>query len=183
MNDLLKLGLHWAKWYHLAHKEIINVAERLRVDPVRLSDLLSIFSPRVQVDRSIHMAVHYLLSGQLPRGTTRSVKAALVHYESTGVIRGPKTSNFARALMLDEKAIVLDTWMAKAMDVDQTEFSGSRYDRHADDFLQRTASGRKRHGLTPAQAQAAVWSGALLSSGKRPGMLSVSSHVPALFIF
>jgi hypothetical protein len=157
-------------WYQFAHAQVIAGAVILDVEPKRFADLLAIFSPRVSVTRSIRFAVHYIQTGQHAHDVMGSIRAAVAHYEETGEIRGPKTGPFAKALMGNPTAIVVDTWMAIAYGVDPGKVR-SKYVREPID--QHIRSVAKRKGWSPAETQAAIWAGIVRQHGR---------NVPQLFI-
>lgn len=177
--SLSERGYAHRGWYLQAHQQVRHLAGLLGVSTVRCADLLSLFSPRVAVKRSINFTVHYLTTnGEFRQDVTRSVRAAVAYYEQTGIIRGPKTSAFASAIMQDESAVVLDTWMAQAMRVDQREFVRQRYEYHAD-VVRRVSV---RLGIPAARTQAAIWSGIVMEHGRRVPHMSIMDLTPELFL-
>lgn len=152
-------------WYRDA-KEAIDTSG---YNPSRFAAVLSIVSPRVHVRRSVALARRYMEEGELGPDVMRSVRLALAHYEQTSEIRGPKTEPFARALLGDEEAVVLDVWMAKAFDVDPGTI-GRKYNIvPAVKAVRRLAA---EHGITPAQCQAAIWTGIRREHGRSGGSLA-----------
>ena len=166
-TDILALalaGVDGRFWYGTAQREVRTGAERLGVTAERFAAILAATSPRVQVRRNITIAVMYCKFGTLP-GSMATTRAAVAHYESTGIIRGPKTGPFARAILGDEDAIVLDVWMAKAFGIDQKRF-GAKYVRtHCEGVIRQVA---QHLGWTPAQVQAAVWTAAVRRAKRKP---------------
>ena len=167
---LAESGRESRTWYPDARKQIIAGAVILDIAPGRFADLLSLFSPRVSVTRSVRFAVHYARTGQYKPDIIRPVRAAVGHYELTGRIRGPKTSAFARVLRGDDSAIVLDVWMAVALGVDQKRLSAKCVYSACSERIARSA---KLLGWTNAETQASIW-GAVVSKNRRT--------VPSLFI-
>lgn len=152
------LGRFNAKWYHQAHKTVLQMARQFDKQPKYVADVLAVTSPRVSVTRNVRCTRFYFQSGVLPTDIIRTTHLALNHYEQTGEIRGPKTSRFAKCLMLDEEPVVLDVWMAKALKVPQKWFgTKGGYDR-GEEQVRRAAS---LCGMTPAQCQASIWATAV----------------------
>lgn len=152
-------------WYQSARREIMLAAGMMGTSAKRLAALLSLFSPRVQVSRSIRLAFTYARTGTFPPGTIGSVQAAVLHYENTGEIRGPKTGPFAAALLGDPDAIVLDTWMAKAFRVPQQKIATKNVSTRCKRRIRKVA---ERLGWTPAEVQAAVWTATVRRAGRTP---------------
>lgn len=159
IQHLLRLareGIDGRDWYLNAQRVIHEITLQTNIPTVRLSQVLAITSPRCSVSRNVRVTKQYITQGSLPRDVIRSTRLALIHYEDTGEIRGQKTSAFARAILGDEDAIVLDTWMAEALGVEQKLFERK--------WMQSCANRRIRYGaylvsLTPSQFQACVWTG------------------------
>jgi hypothetical protein len=86
---------------------------------------------------------------------TRSTRAAVEHYRTTGKIRGPKTSAFARALRGDNSAVVLDTHMLRAFKV---PIKGPRK-AVWNECVKRVRITARRLGVRECEAQAMVWAG------------------------
>lgn len=155
-------------WYHDAKRSATLAAEYYDVPLWVYADYLALFSPRVSVKRSIRLAHYYVEHGHYHPTTMKGIRASVDHYENTGEIRGPKTAPFARALLGDERAIVLDVWMAKAFKLPQAAFSRAAVHERACGRVRKAA---RKLGWTPAQVQAAVWYATVKAAGKRPGVL------------
>ncbi len=161
---LAREGWDHRNWYRDMEDVLLPAASALDTNVTTLTQVLALTSPRAAVTRSVRVTVQYLGDGTLPKDVTRSTRAALQHWLDTGKIRGPKTSAFARALQGDEDAVVLDTWMATALGVDQRKFSTKRVHSSAS---RRVKYGAYLMGITPAQFQAAVWSGTVTRAGRK----------------
>lgn len=160
-------GQEHRAWYDYARDDIRQAAPFLNAAPERIAALLALFSPRVSVLRSVRWTVHYCRSAggidRFPYDCTRSHKLAITHWESTGEIRGPKTGPFAKALLGDKNALVLDGWMAVALSrtTEEGRILGKRFEIQA---VHRAASIRVREvatyvGWPIAETQAAIWAG------------------------
>lgn len=132
----------------------------------------------MSVRRNIRLALQYCGTGRFLDNTLGNVRRSISRYETTGTIGGPKVSAFAKALQGDHSAIVLDTWMAKALLVCELEPSLAKLRRKATralayDLIRRTA---KRVGLSPRDTQAAIWTGIIREFGGNPTRLSICSE-------
>lgn len=157
-------GMESRDWYDHARKHIQSTAVLLDIEPSRLSDLLALFSPRVGVKKSINLALHYIQRGEFRYDTMRGIRASVNYWEEAGIIRGPKTSRFARCLAGDQLSVVLDVWMARAFKIDDRLWScRGIYAEGA----RRVAKTADHLGITPAQCQAAIWSAEVLSEQTR----------------
>lgn len=150
-------------WYARAGMNIQTLCLQKGWDWQKFIDVLAVTSPRMAVRRNLRVTMGYMTYGMLPDDVIRSTHAALSHYEETGEIRGPKTSAFAAALKGDTEAVVLDTWMALALGVEQKKFgtkrgyqSGARRVRFVSAVM----------GEPPARIQAAIWAGIVRRLGR-----------------
>jgi hypothetical protein len=123
-------------------------------------DVLALTSPQVSVRRNVALA-RFWAAGGIPAvasaGVLPSVLAGLRYWRETGRIRGPKTGAFSRALQGDGQAIVLDTWMARALCLEPARL-GSKWARAIGEEAVRTIAAE--FDWTPAEVQAAAWTGA-----------------------
>lgn len=163
-------------WYDDARDYIWSVCEREDWDMDEFINIMAITSPRVSVVRNWQGTVEYMHSGTLPWGFIKSTRAALDHYKKTHEIRGPKTSAFARALHGDTTALVLDTWMAKALGVPHTQVTNKANMTEALRMVEQVA---KRYGWSVRDTQAAIWYGVCRAHGVRPGNLQDAAQSTA----
>jgi hypothetical protein len=172
-------GAHGKDWYALAELSIRRHCNSLGFDVQTYVDVLAITSPRVNVRKNVQLTNAYMTTRKRIRNAPRpgigtatgpsfapylvhrqvaglmtSIRSGLEHYELTGEIRGPKTSAFARALLGDGDAIVLDVWMARALDVEQATLATRKVREPCEDLVRKVA---RSLGWAPAQVQAAVW--------------------------
>jgi hypothetical protein len=174
LQRLAEAGADHRHWYTLAREDICDVAQQKGWDPNRFIDVLALTSPRTSVRRNIRVAMSYMHDRTLPTDVIRSTHAALKYYEETGLIRGRKTSKFAAALRGNLNAIVLDTWMAVAMEIDQPLFSRKWVERYAKEQVRFVAD---LLGVMPAEAQAMIWAGTVREVGRNVPELVVSDEL------
>jgi len=139
-----------------------------------LLDVLAITSPRVAVVRNIRVAMHYMVTEKFLSGTIKNTRLAMQHYEETGEIRGPKTSAFSRALKGDLDAIVLDSWMSKAFEIDQDRFRNKQVRKECEQHVCRAA---RVCNIRPAELQAASWAAIVRRYGRNTPSFDVSSEL------
>jgi len=173
LAKLAQEGERWSGWYRSANLEIHQSADLHGWQWERLADLLALCSPRVAVRRSIRMALHYMRTGQHLPATVYGTRRAIQRYEEEGMILGPKTRAFSLALRGDLDAIVLDTWMARAFEVEQGKLSTKRVREECERRV-RDAAGMM--GLHPAECQAAAWAATMLRNGRRVQVLGLQEE-------
>lgn len=155
LSGLLVKGIHASDWYPAARESIRQWSEREGQDYARVCDVLALASPRKAVADSVRIAIHYLRTGKMI-DVVSSVRKQWLHWESTGLINGPKCRAFAAALRGDDSALVVDTWIMQALRA-PINSKGTRW--------VLGAAGRRFNrlsaitGLPVASAQAAVWAG------------------------
>lgn len=165
MHELYRDGCHNMLWYHDAHQTVRQISREFFVDPQRVADVLAVSSPRVTVTRNVRATRFYFEHGYLPHDLTISTHLAMLHYEKTGEIRGPKTGAFSRCLMLDEDAVVIDVWMCRALGMPHAK-AGTKQGYEAAVYRVRKLADKV--GVEPARVQAAVWAGAYGRHYKNP---------------
>lgn len=171
LNRFADAGADLRDWYAQARTEIGRLCQREGWDYERFVCILAVTSPRVSVLRNYKFAEHYMRTGYFLRDMMRTLRASVEHYEATGEIRGPKTGAFARNLLGDETALVLDVWMARALNVEQRVVNRKDNTRAAYRLVGAIAAER---GWTIAETQAAIWCGVCRSYRVRPGSFADS---------
>jgi len=166
---LARKGHRFRDWYKRAGHSIEYVCTFKQWDRERFIDILAITSPRVAVRRCVRVAMHYMNTGRFLPATIYGTRSAMAYYEATGLIRGPKTRPFAAALRGDPDAIVLDTWMAKAFEINQTLLSRKSTREECCKRLRQVA---KILGWPVAECQAAIWAATLIEHGRHPKHLN-----------
>lgn len=180
LHKLATLGAPHKDWYASARCTIARHCGMNGWSPSRFVAVMAVLSPRCSVKRNWDNTVAVMRYGMPLQGTTRGMHASLNHLRETGEIRGPKTNAFARCLLGDESALVLDVWMAKALGVPQPVVN--RRDNMA---LAYKLCGKiaEQRGWTMAQTQAAIWCGICITSGVRPGTLENAVQATAQVSF
>lgn len=156
VSNLARSGALYRYWYRVAACELGVIAQQFSWPLDRLIDVIAITSPRCAVRRNQRVAVHYLMYGRLPPAVIASTRRALQVYEESGIIRGPKTSQFAAALRGDTSVCVVDSWIARAIG-EAPERADRKSVRLRAYRLMLRAS--RRLGWTVRDTQAAVWAG------------------------
>lgn len=157
-------------WYTRAEVAVRALASATGRAPDDVAAALAICSPRVHVVQSVRLARHWLDTGEPHPGTLPNTCAALAWYQASGEIRGPKTGAFARALLGDLDAVVIDVWILRALAVPEDHSPrGAAYDRLA----ARVRRLARRVGHSPRDTQAALWVGYQLHVGRTPADLAI----------
>lgn len=155
-----RAGLDMSDWYDQAHADImtactlLHVHDNIIIRPETLAGYLAAFSPRTSVRRSCIWALHRVRNpSEFLQDCPRTVRACVLHFESTGRVRGPKVGPFHRALLGDPDAVTIDTHMARAANYTE-KFTVPQF-RDMDEAVRAVA----RNRTSPARAQAAIWVG------------------------
>lgn len=166
---LAEYGMTYSQWYDDARDYIIVECDRHDWDHDDFINVMSVTSPRISVKRNWDVAVALFQGASIDKlGLIQSTRVAYRHYRKTGEIRGPKTSAFARALHGDTTALVLDTWMARALNVSHSKVTNVGTMAWAMYLMQQVAA---HHNLSVRDTQAAVWAGIAKLEGVTPGTL------------
>lgn len=155
LASLMSLGIHASDWYQRANESIAQWSDSRGLPIGLVADVLALVSPRKTVADSVRIGKHYLATGRLI-DVTRSVRTQFAHWQETGRINGPKCNAFARALLGDRTALVVDTWIMKALNA-PINSSGTQWVLNA--ALRRFSKLSDVSGLPIADCQAAVWCG------------------------
>ena len=152
----LEVGISASDWYAKANESIQAYAHKHGLPVGLVADVLALVSPRKTVPDSVRIARHYFDTGKLI-DVVSSVRAQFSHWQETGIIRGPKCHAFARALLGDGSALVVDTWIMQALNAPISSMGKKWVLAAAERRFQRLAD---ITGLRVAETQAAVWCGA-----------------------
>lgn len=154
---------HGRTWYTHAADRIDCIARKYDVEPVIARAVFAAVSPGMRLEDNYNWLTA-ILAG-LPRGV-KPVNVSLPYgwapialgYEILRVngpdlLTGPKRIAFYRNLMGDESKVTLDTWALKPFGLKRAPKSQQQRQVITDAYTDFA----KRHGVTPAAAQAAVW--------------------------
>ena len=164
LESMARAGVDGRHWYATATSNVVSAARILNCSPEWFAAVLGVTSPRVHVSRNVKLSIAYALNGSTT-GTMPMVRVGLAKLSAIGgrhcqeldgmtATMGPKTGPFARALAGDLDAVVLDVWMARALGLDQSQFSHKPTHRKACDRIRQVAD---LLGWRPAEVQAAIW--------------------------
>ena len=161
LSQYVRHGLDMAGWYDQAAAEIGSLCRQRGWDANRFIDVLAITSPRCAVRSNVRNTIHYMLSGRLLPGTLACTNYAIAHYEATGELstrpwRGWKVRSFAAALKGDQRSVVVDVWICRALGIEHTSLQHGSCRQSAKDRIIGLAY---RWDLPPCQTQAALWAG------------------------
>lgn len=142
-----------ARWYSEARAVAQEVADVMDISLEAAASVVSAYSPRVTWSRNVTLAVAHAQGSMLPcLGSSR--KAALrAQVDGFDALSGPKTNAFARAIAGDDDAVVVDMWICRAAGVNPDRLTPAVYE----DVAQSVRTVARRHGLSPATAQALIW--------------------------
>lgn len=175
LETLALAGEDHRYWYQWAWSDICTACDMLDVCPYTFADLLAVTSPRVSVTRNVRYALMLTNNPDVkPHDMMRTVWAAYIYWRQTGEIRGPKTGPFALALKQQLSAVPLDVWMARALQVDQKRLAAN-YVRYPATL--RIIKVADKLGWKPAEAQAAIWAGAVREAGRNVPFVSVTDNI------
>ena len=159
VRDLAMIGDDYRRWYFDSRDSIRDYCLAYDRDRQFVTDVIAIYSPRVQVSRNVTFAKHFIENQTHPEGSLRARTAAANHYVQTGSFTGRKVIAFADNLLNPETSqlVTVDTHIAKAYGI-SSDFNDEQFTaicRHIT-AIARTA------GILPHEAQAAVWCGRFL---------------------
>ena len=123
----------------------------------RPAGIIAALSPQLQWNVNRRIAAHYMAHGEPGEGCLRlsdeRAHAIWRGHRPLDILGGPKTRAFYCAIMGDDSAAVVDTWMGTALGWPHSAFSARQYERCADALS--VAAGHARKPVTTFQA--IVW--------------------------
>lgn len=156
IETLVRAGWTGRFWYESARSEIAAVATLARFDRNDFAAILAATSPRCVVRRNIRLALSWMINGELPKGTMKSITNACERWTESKEFGpySPKVSAFYKVLSGCDETIVWDTHMIQAFvgrdKIRKTELTKAE---------SRLRSVARDLDLTPCQCQAAIWAG------------------------
>lgn len=148
------------RWYDDARTVIDVLARRFQIPRATVANVVATLSPRVLWPRCLVIA-YWLFEkggGAKPPGTLSAVwQRAVRVYEDDAPPTGPKVEAFARALMGDDTAVVIDSWMLRAAGL-PVDFKVTPTRLAA--FQEVLQALSREHALPITTLQALIWEGA-----------------------
>lgn len=162
LQSLASAGMTGRYWYSATNRYFRKVCRENGWCFETFIHVLAITSARAHLKKNVKLTIA-IMRGETPVGLLPVVRIALKNYNNTGIIRGPKTSAFARALLGDENACVIDIWIERAL---KSPFPPNTSKRYAA-LEKRLRKAAAKANMPPAQFQAAVWCGMLLKENRQ----------------
>lgn len=145
-----------ADWYYNSRRTARRLARQYGGGLGRSAGIIAALSPQVQWKVNVRMAEDMLRDGWATGQTYANLLKAeriLQGARPLTVLGGPKVRAFYRAIMGDEDACVIDTWMLQACKWPRKGVSLRQYERCAAALRDAAAQA----SLPAAQFQAIVW--------------------------
>jgi hypothetical protein len=140
-------------WYHDAEDIANTVATNMGITLEQGASVVSSFSPRERWETNVRKAIAFSKGEEVLGLSNNLLMANNSLIKGFDALNGQKTNAFARAIAGDSGAVVIDTWMLKAAQVDFKSPSQSQYNAMAS-AVRNVAS---EFGLTPRTTQALIW--------------------------
>lgn len=179
-EKLLPLAVEGAEgrhWYRDALSDIEEGCREMGWDVPKFVAVLAATSPRVSVAQNVKLATLYMRGSPtlpcLPSVLASLRTLAEERYDVEGV-NGPKTYRFAKALLGDPNAVVLDRHMGYALKVDPSQLKKPKIQEEAEKRIKWVAN---RLEWTPAETQAAIWAAQRKRIGYAYSGLSLVEHL------
>lgn len=155
--ETVEAGSHW---YDDTLRQCTLFADQYGVTVDHVAVALAHLSPRMRWSQNIDLVDMLLAGKERPAWAMRAFWAkALDSLEADKPLdtfgdRALKTREFARAILGNRQAVVVDTWAARAAGVPETSYrSIPGYHRIADSYRR----GARRVNVPPRDLQAIVW--------------------------
>lgn len=143
------------RWYAAARGHAERLAKRYGTTTETAAGIIAALSQRQRWQNNLALA-DACLAGAPVKSFRQCVKKAerIRGGEAPlDVLHGEKTRAFYRAIMGDEDAVVLDSWIIRVMVLGRMALTAKQYSAYAE----RLAAAARQAGTTPARYQATVW--------------------------
>lgn len=155
---LLELG---RDWYPAAHAAAETLSAGTPYTVRQCADVIAALSPRNPWAKNLEHAATAVDAHRAGRpmptvGLRQNMRwawAILNGATLEDVCKGPKVRTFARAIMGDTDAVVVDVWAARAAGLERTTFTPNQYAAAVDAYRAAAAI----LALTPRETQACAW--------------------------
>ncbi len=172
LSNLAEWGSPFVSWYDDARDFILMECDKRGWDHDVFVKTMAVTSPRISVKRNWDVTVNLMNGADMHKeGLISATRVALAHYRETGEIRGRKTEAFARALQGDTSALVLDVWMARALELEPLKVTTRANMLASTKLVTQVAQDR---GWCVRDTQAAIWAGVCKAHGVTPGTLETA---------
>jgi hypothetical protein len=145
------------RWYRESRRFARSLQREHGGGLAKPAGVIAALSPQVQWAVNKRMAAHYMAHGEPGEGCLRLSEERAYRIwrgdKPLSVLRGPKTRAFYRAIMGDENAAVVDTWILAAVNWPSRGISPKQYERVA----AALKDAARVTGLGTATFQAVVW--------------------------
>jgi len=166
-------GIDGRDWYVNATAQIDFVARAEGWSCDEFAGVLATTSPRCSVLRNIRISLHFMKHRNLRVVPMRGVRTSVTRFLDGKGIAGQKTNAFYHNLTGRYDHVTLDVWMAYALGIDQTDFNRKATREEATRRVVRVA---RRLRISPAAAQACIWTGYRRNVGRSNSPFSVVSE-------
>jgi hypothetical protein len=143
-------------WYADAQSAARDMAKEHRTTEAVAAGVIAALSPRINWVRNLAVARLVLARRKVTgvfQASLNKARRILAGARPLGVLSGPKTRAFYRALRGDQDAAVIDVWMLRAVRYANDKVSAIDYER----ITQALAKAASRVGVTIARMQAIIW--------------------------
>lgn len=147
-----------AGWYTMAQREAMKLSRDTGVTLHRAAAIIAVLSPQLQWGVNLRIARQVCEYGEALEGVLRAnedkARRIMAGERPLAVLGGPKVRAFYRAMLGDENAAVLDTWMWYALGWPE---GGAKSGRRYEEAANALREAARRVELSVPQFQAIIW--------------------------
>lgn len=147
-------------WYRDARTSIIQAAADCEIDPLVLTAMVAVLSPRMPWAKNIAAAVSVAKDEPLPGIMAVSLeKAYQIRYGNLTALSGQKVENFFRNLWdpSDPEPVTVDVWADRVAAFDSRKANKGIGPKRYQEVAQAYRDAADRIGILPNQLQAITW--------------------------